>query len=51
MDLGTVRQKLQSGEYSAPREFVVDIELVFANAKSYNAKNSEVSILYGSVVN
>ena len=44
MDLGTVRQKLLSGEYRAPVEFISDVELIFTNAKSYNAKGSEVSL-------
>lgn len=39
-----MRQKLLSGEYRAPVEFISDIELIFTNAKSYNAKGSEVSI-------
>ena len=43
MDLGTVRQKLTAGEYSAPGEFKSDIELIFDNAKFYNARGSEVS--------
>ena len=43
MDLGTVQQKLLSGEYDAPKELISDIELIFRNAKAYNAKNSEVS--------
>ena len=43
MDLGTVQQKLLSGEYEAPAELIADIELIFINAKIYNAKGSEVS--------
>ena len=43
MDLGTVRERLNAGEYSMPGEFTSDIELIFKNAKIYNAKGSEVS--------
>ena len=39
-----MRQNLLSGEYRAPMEFISDIELIFTNAKSYNAKGSEVRI-------
>ena len=38
-----MRQKLTAGEYSMPGEFTADIELIFKNAKIYNAKGSEVS--------
>jgi hypothetical protein len=43
MDLGTVRQKLTAAEYSMPGEFTSDIQLMFDNARLYNARGSEVS--------
>ena len=38
-----MRQKLAAGEYSVPGEFTSDIQLIFNNAKLYNARGSEVS--------
>ena len=43
MDLGTVRQKLTAGEYRLPGDFRSDIDLIFNNARLYNARGSEVS--------
>jgi len=36
MDLGTIYSRLVLGEFDDLREFVSDVELVFANAKLYN---------------
>ncbi|KAJ7283117.1 hypothetical protein O6H91_Y346900 [Diphasiastrum complanatum] len=40
MDLGTVKSKLQSGEYSNPQEFAADVRLTFTNALAYNEEGS-----------
>lgn len=42
MDLGTVRQKLESGEYGTdPEAFRRDVRLVWSNAMTYNPPDSE----------
>jgi len=58
MDLGTVYSRLVLGEYSALKDVVADIELVFANAKRYNPvghvvheKAIEVSHLFYTELN
>ena len=42
MDLGTIRKKLDSGQYKDPWEYADDVWLVFDNAWLYNRKNSRV---------
>ncbi|KAK2568145.1 Tyrosine-protein kinase BAZ1B [Acropora cervicornis] len=42
MDLGTIREKLNSWEYSDVESFVADVRLVFANSDKYNLDVSEV---------
>ena len=37
MDLGTVRQRLESNEYVEPRDLAAHVRLVFNNAMMYNA--------------
>jgi hypothetical protein len=37
MDLGTVRQRLESNEYVEPRDLAAHVRLVFNNAMAYNA--------------
>ncbi len=36
MDLGTVKERLQSLDYTTPGEFAFDVRLVFANAMAFN---------------
>lgn len=36
MDLSTIEEKLEKDQYSAPRELVADLELIFSNCKKYN---------------
>jgi len=36
MDFGTVRAKLQAGEYASPTDFATDVRLVFRNAITFN---------------
>ncbi|KAG8384949.1 hypothetical protein BUALT_Bualt04G0171300 [Buddleja alternifolia] len=45
MDLGTIKSKLTSGKYSSPLDFLADVRLTFANAKTYNPPGSDVHIL------
>lgn len=45
MDLGTIRNKLSSGRYSSPLDFLGDVRLTFANAKTYNLPGSDVHIM------
>lgn len=43
MDLGTVKRKLEEGEYGSDHEgFKSDVVLVFDNAIDYNKDNEEV---------
>ncbi|KAK9052359.1 hypothetical protein SSX86_028988 [Deinandra increscens subsp. villosa] len=45
MDLGTVKKKLSSGEYSSPLEFLGDVRLTFSNAMTYNPPGNDVHIM------
>lgn len=36
MDLSTVEERLETDHYSAPREIIADLKLIFANCKQYN---------------
>ncbi|XAR50304.1 hypothetical protein NMG60_11004591 [Bertholletia excelsa] len=45
MDLGTVKSKLISGEYSSPPDFAADVRLTFANALTYNPPGNDVHIM------
>ena len=36
MDLGTIKRKLTTFEYTTHEEFINDIQLVFANSDQYN---------------
>lgn len=42
MDLGTIKTKLENGQYSSPRDFEHDVNLVFRNATFYNKPGSIV---------
>lgn len=42
MDLSTIHNKLNSGQYSDPWEYVDDVWLMFDNAWLYNRKTSRV---------
>ena len=41
MDLGTVKAKLERGDYSSAKEFRHDTNLVWTNCMTYNADGSE----------
>lgn len=45
MDLGTIKGKLLSGEYSSPLGFAADVRLTFSNAKTYNPAGNDVHIM------
>jgi len=45
MDLGSVKQKLDSGVYRKPEEFAHDIRLIFKNCVKYNSPDHEISKL------
>ncbi|PIN03136.1 Transcription initiation factor TFIID, subunit BDF1 [Handroanthus impetiginosus] len=47
MDLGTVKNKLLSGQYSSPMEFAADVRLTFKNAMTYNPVGHDVHIMAG----
>jgi E1A/CREB-binding protein len=42
MDLSTIRQKLNNGQYTDPWQYVDDVWLMFDNAWLYNRKTSKV---------
>jgi len=43
MDLGTVREQLEAGNYEDPVDFGKDMRLIFANSKNFNTnKKSKV---------
>uniref|UniRef100_A0A0E0LL36 Bromo domain-containing protein n=1 Tax=Oryza punctata TaxID=4537 RepID=A0A0E0LL36_ORYPU len=42
MDLGTVKRKLTSKQYSNPYEFAADVRLTFSNAMKYNPPGNDV---------
>ncbi|KAJ6418131.1 hypothetical protein OIU84_001504 [Salix udensis] len=41
MDLGTVKSRIISGEYSSPLGFAADVRLCFANAMKYNPPGND----------
>jgi hypothetical protein len=45
MDLGLVRTKLENNQYTRLSEWKEDVNLTFANAISYNGKNSPVGVV------
>ncbi|KZV58742.1 hypothetical protein F511_18767 [Dorcoceras hygrometricum] len=42
MDLGTIKGKLRSNQYSSPMDFAADVRLTFENAFTYNLRGSQV---------
>lgn len=42
MDLGTVKRKIESGEYRTASEFAEDVRLIFTNCYRYNPPGSDV---------
>ena len=40
MDLGTVMQKLEKGEYNNSKEWIADVQLIWSNARTYNQKKT-----------
>ncbi|KAK7389177.1 hypothetical protein VNO78_24012 [Psophocarpus tetragonolobus] len=45
MDLGTVKSKLNSGEYSSLMDFAADVRLTFSNAMTYNPPGNDVHVM------
>ncbi|XP_071711868.1 transcription factor GTE11-like isoform X2 [Rutidosis leptorrhynchoides] len=45
MDLGTVKEKLCSGKYASPFQFLADVRLTFSNAMTYNPPGNDVHIM------
>jgi hypothetical protein len=45
MDLGTVKQKLASGQYQTAAEFAADVRLVFTNCYQYNPPHHDVVVM------
>jgi len=45
MDLGTVRTKLERGDYTSAKEFRHDVNLVWTNCMTYNADGSDYYLI------
>lgn len=45
MDLGTIKKKLTSGQYSSPLDFLADVRLTFSNAMTYNPPGNHFHLL------
>ena len=45
MDLGTVKSKLISCEYTSLMDFAADVRLTFSNAMSYNPPGNDVHVM------
>ncbi|KAL8056549.1 hypothetical protein ABFX02_04G126300 [Erythranthe guttata] len=45
MDLGTIKDKLASNQYSSPMEFAADVRLTFRNAMTYNPPKHDVHVM------
>lgn len=45
MDLGTIKQKLDSGAYSTASDFAADVRLTFSNAMTYNPPGNNVHFM------
>lgn len=45
MDLGTIKSKITSGQYSDPLGFAADVRLTFSNAVTYNPPQNDVHIM------
>nr|GMC67189.1 transcription factor GTE8-like [Ipomoea batatas] len=45
MDLGTIKKKLSSGQYSSPLDFLADVRLTFSNAMTYNPPGNDVHFM------
>ncbi|KAJ7956084.1 Transcription factor like [Quillaja saponaria] len=45
MDLGTVKSKMASGEYSCPLAFAEDVRLTFSNAMTYNPPRNDFHVM------
>eukprot|EP00877_Chromochloris_zofingiensis_P009994 jgi/Chrzof1/5248/Cz15g18210.t1 len=42
MDLGTIRHRLQQGQYSNTNKIVMDVALIWANCRKFNAAGSAI---------
>lgn len=45
MDLGTIKRKIASFEYTSPLDFLSDVRLTFSNAMTYNPPGNDVHIM------
>ncbi|ELT92995.1 hypothetical protein CAPTEDRAFT_169335 [Capitella teleta] len=45
MDLGSIRQKLETREYESPAEFAEEVRLIFTNCYRYNPPESDVVMM------
>ncbi|XP_057482397.1 transcription factor GTE8-like isoform X2 [Actinidia eriantha] len=45
MDLGTIKSKIATSEYSSPLDFAADVRLTFSNAMTYNPRGNDVHFM------
>jgi len=45
MDLGTVKRKVERGQYANAKECAIDIRLIWTNCKTYNSDGSDFYLL------
>ena len=50
MDMGTIRNRIDSRHYSSADDFCLDMRLVFDNAMTYNPPGTDVHIMASSVL-
>ena len=50
MDLGSIRQKLDSRDYTSAKDCIADFELMFSNCFAYN-NTGEVSLYLACILN
>ena len=51
MDLSKVDKKLGRGDYATAELFMMDVQLIFANAKTFNAEGSQIYEMADNVEN
>uniref|UniRef100_A0A8D0H2H8 Bromo domain-containing protein n=1 Tax=Sphenodon punctatus TaxID=8508 RepID=A0A8D0H2H8_SPHPU len=49
MDLGTVKETLEAGNYDSPMELCKDIRLIFSNARSYTP-NKRSKVIFNTIL-
>ncbi len=45
LDFGTIKRRLEGGQYGHPNAFIADVRHVFDNARAYNKPGSDVHVM------